>query len=108
MQDKLPMVSICCITFKHENYIRECLDGFIMQKTDFPFEVIVHDDASPDKTADIIREYEARYPDIRSYAIPDNAELLLVSPGDAGSHFLLNVPDLKGEKVPGNRGGDEK
>ena len=51
---------------------------------------------------------EARYPDIRSYAIPDNAELLLVSPGDAGSHFLLNVPDLKGEKVPGNRRGDEK
>ena len=64
MQDNLPMVSICCITFKHEKYIRECLDGFIMQKTNFPFEVIVHDDASPDKTADIIREYEAKYPDI--------------------------------------------
>ena len=64
MQDKEPVVSICCITFKHEKYIRECLDGFLMQKTNFPFEVIVHDDASPDKTADIIREYEAKYPDI--------------------------------------------
>lgn len=59
-----PMVSICCITFKHENYIRECLDGFVNQKTNFQFEVIVHDDASPDKTADIVREYEAKYPDI--------------------------------------------
>ena len=64
MSNNEPVVSICCITFKHENYIRECLDGFIMQKTTFPFEVIVHDDASPDKTADIIREYEAKYPDI--------------------------------------------
>ncbi|MBE6364250.1 MAG: outer membrane protein assembly factor BamD [Lentisphaerae bacterium] len=49
---------------------------------------------------------EARYPDIRSYSIPDNAELLLISPRDDGSHFLLNVPDLKGEKLPGsNQGG---
>lgn len=64
MSNNEPVVSICCITFKHEKYIRECLDGFIMQKTTFPFEVIVHDDASPDKTADIIREYEAKYPDI--------------------------------------------
>lgn len=64
MSNNIPAVTICCIAFKHENYIRECLDGFIMQKTDFPFEVIVHDDASPDKTADIIREYEEKYPDI--------------------------------------------
>ena len=64
MSSNIPTVTICCITYKHEKYIRECLNGFIMQKTNFPFEVIVHDDASPDKTADIIREYEARYPDI--------------------------------------------
>ncbi|MBR7120945.1 MAG: outer membrane protein assembly factor BamD [Lentisphaeria bacterium] len=51
---------------------------------------------------------EARYPDIRSYSIPENAELLLISPHDAGSHFLLNVPDLKGEKVPSKQEGDEK
>ncbi len=61
---KTPLVSISCITYNHESYIRECLDGFIMQKTDFLFEVLIHDDASTDKTADIIREYEAKYPDI--------------------------------------------
>ena len=59
-----PLVSICSITYNHEPYIRQCLDGFMMQKTNFPFEVIIHDDASTDKTADIIREYEAKYPDI--------------------------------------------
>lgn len=61
---KTPLVSISCITYNHESYIRECLDGFLMQETNFPFEVLIHDDASTDKTADIIREYEAKYPDI--------------------------------------------
>ena len=59
-----PVVSICCITYNHENFIRECLDGFLMQETTFPVEVLIHDDASTDGTADIIREYEARYPHI--------------------------------------------
>lgn len=59
-----PLVSINCITYNQELYLAEALNGFIMQKTDFPFEVIIHDDASTDKTADIIREYEANYPKI--------------------------------------------
>jgi len=59
-----PLVSICVITYNHEKYIRQCLDGIFMQKVDFTYEVLVHDDASPDGTADIIREYEAKYPDI--------------------------------------------
>jgi len=61
---KNPLVSICCVTYNHEPYIHDCLNGFIMQKTNFPFEVLIHDDASTDKTADIIREYEAKYPNI--------------------------------------------
>jgi glycosyltransferase involved in cell wall biosynthesis len=59
-----PLVSICCITYNHEKYIREAIEGFLMQKTDFPFEIIIHDDASTDKTADIIREYEKKYPEL--------------------------------------------
>lgn len=58
------MVSILCITYNHEAYIRDSLDGFIKQKTNFPFEIIVHDDASTDRTAEIIREYEKKYPEI--------------------------------------------
>lgn len=58
------LVSVNCITYNHAAYIRQCLDGFLMQKTNFRYEVLVHDDASTDGTADIIREYADRYPDI--------------------------------------------
>lgn len=57
-------VSVYCLVYNHEKYLRQCLDGFIMQKTNFKFEVIVHDDASTDGSADIIREYEQKYPEI--------------------------------------------
>lgn len=59
-----PLVSIRCITFNHERYIRDCLEGFVTQKTNFAFEAIVHDDASTDDTAAIIREYAEKYPNI--------------------------------------------
>lgn len=58
------MVSIKCLAYNHEKFIRETLEGFVMQKTNFRFEAIVHDDASTDGTAEIIREYAEKYPDI--------------------------------------------
>lgn len=59
-----PLVAIRCITYNHEPYLKDALEGFIMQKTDFPFVAIVHDDASTDKTAEVLKEYAERYPDI--------------------------------------------
>jgi len=59
-----PLVSICCMTYNHEPYIRQCIEGFLIQKTSFSFEIIIHDDASSDKTADIVREYSMKYPTI--------------------------------------------
>jgi len=59
-----PLVSICCITYNHEKYIGDAIESFLMQETDFPFEIIIHDDASTDATADIVREYEKKYPDV--------------------------------------------
>lgn len=64
MQMQEPLVSIICTAYNHGPFIRQCLDGFMMQKTNFPFEVLIHDDASTDNTAEIIREYEDKYPDI--------------------------------------------
>ena len=58
----VPVVSVVCTTYNHEKFIPECLDGFLMQETTFPVEIIVHDDASTDRTPIIIREYESRYP----------------------------------------------
>ena len=64
MENEQIMVSVSCLVYNHEKYLRKCLDGFIMQKTNFKFEVLVHDDASTDGSQDIIREYEEKYPDI--------------------------------------------
>ena len=61
---EFPLVSIQCLVYNHEPYLRQCLDGFVMQKTDFKFEAIVHDDVSTDGSAAIIREYAEKYPDI--------------------------------------------
>lgn len=59
-----PLVSIICITFNHRNYINDSIKGFLMQETDFPFEIIIHDDASSDGTTDIVRKYESEYPNL--------------------------------------------
>ena len=59
-----PVVSVICTTYNHEPYIEETIQGFLSQETDFPFEIIIHDDASTDKTAKIIREYAVKYPQI--------------------------------------------
>lgn len=59
-----PMVSVQCLAYNHEKYIRECLEGVVNQKTDFKYEVIVHDDASTDNTVSIIKEYAEKYSEI--------------------------------------------
>lgn len=58
------IVSIQCLVYNHEPYLRQCLDGFVMQKTTFKFEAIVHDDVSTDGSVAIIREYAEKFPDI--------------------------------------------
>lgn len=59
-----PLLVINCITYNHAPYLAQCLEGFVMQKTNFPFVALVHDDASLDGTAEILREYAEKYPDI--------------------------------------------
>lgn len=62
--DATPVVSILCTTFNHERYIEQALHGFLSQDTEYAFEVLVHDDASTDRTAEILREWQARYPTV--------------------------------------------
>lgn len=59
-----PKVSVVSVTYNHEAYIREALDGFVAQQTNFPVEIVIADDASTDATPAIIREYADRYPQL--------------------------------------------
>lgn len=58
------LVSVLCITFNQKRYIRKCLESLVKQKTNFKYEILVHDDASSDGTTEIIREYEMSYPEL--------------------------------------------
>lgn len=64
MKDQEILLSVICDVYNHEQFLHQCFDGFVMQKTDFKFEVLVHDDASTDKSAEIIMDYVNKYPDI--------------------------------------------
>ena len=57
-------VNVYCLAYNHEKFIEKTLEGFVNQTVDFPYKVIVHDDASTDGTAKIIQKYASDYPDI--------------------------------------------
>jgi len=63
LEKKGALLSICCVTYNHAEYLRDTIEGFLLQKTDFPLEILIHDDASIDGTTEIIKEYERKYPD---------------------------------------------
>ena len=58
-----PLLSVCLITYNHENYIRQAIEGVLMQKVDFDWELIIADDCSTDRTREIVLEYKNKYPD---------------------------------------------
>lgn len=77
-----PLVTARITTYMHAKYIRNCIEGVLMQKTTFPVQVLIHDDASTDGTADIVREYERKFPNLitaiiqteNTYSKPDKIE----------------------------------
>lgn len=90
-----PLVSISCLVFNHAPYLRQCLDGFVMQKTDFPFEVLIHEDASTDGSAEIVREYEQKYPDIIKPVYESENQWVKGRRGSA----TFNFPRAKGKYI---------
>ncbi|MDD2798981.1 MAG: formyltransferase family protein [Bacteroidales bacterium] len=58
------LVSICCLVYNHSQYLEQCIQGFLNQKTNFDFEILLHDDASTDNSTKIISDYQEKYPDI--------------------------------------------
>lgn len=95
MSNVKPLVSIRCFVYNHEPFLRQCLDGFIMQKTNFAFEAIVHDDASTDSSSAIIREYAEKYPMIIKPIYETENQY---SKGDGSLFKIMNAaihPDVK-------------
>lgn len=62
--ERTPLVSICCLVYNQEKHVRQTLESLLMQRTSFPYEIIVHDDASTDNTKKIVEEYASNFPEI--------------------------------------------
>ncbi|RZK22440.1 MAG: glycosyltransferase, partial [Flavobacterium sp.] len=90
------LVSISCITYNHGSFLRECLDSLVGQKTDFRFEIILHDDASTDGTQEIVREYVDKYPEILFPIIQVENQF---SQGVRGMMTRFNFPRCRGKYI---------
>lgn len=97
------LVSISCITYNHSAYIRQCLDGMLMQQTTFNFEILIHDDCSTDGTDDIIREYASKYPQIIK---PLYEEENQYQQGKSIGTAVWNLPRAKGKYIAMCEGDD--
>lgn len=95
-------LSIFCTAYNHEAYISQALDSFLMQKTDFPFEILVTDDASTDGTPAILQSYADRYPDIIRYFHQDRN---LFSQG-INIYEEIMYPNARGEFIAYCEGDD--
>lgn len=94
--NKRPKVSILCITYNQAKYVRQTLDSFLIQKTDFRFEILINDDASTDGTVEIIKEYQEKYPGIIRSVFQDEN---LYSKGVRNMMTRFLFPIAKGEYI---------
>ena len=93
---KNPLVSVCIQTYQHENYIKECLDGIITQKTDFQFEVLLGEDASDDSTRAICISYAKSYPNkLRLFLHHRENNISIGNRSSGRFNFIYNLHNAK-------------
>lgn len=90
-----PFVSVSVLTYQHSDFIEKCLDSILMQKTNFLFEILVHDDASTDGTEEIIREYESNYPNLIRPIYEEENQWRIGKRGSA----IFNFPRARGKYI---------
>lgn len=95
-----PLVSVCVQTYQQASYIKECIEGILMQKTTFPFEILLGEDDSSDKTREICIEYAKNYPDIIRLFLHDRANVIYISGNPTGRfNFLYNLSQARGKYI---------
>lgn len=95
-QEQHIMVSVSTIVYNHERFLRQCIEGVLSQQTNFAFEYLIHDDCSTDSSADIIREYAAKYPDIIKPIYESENQY---SKGGPWGSAVWNYPRAKGKYI---------
>ena len=84
-----PSVTVSMICYNHEKYVEEAIRGVLMQKTNFPVNIVIHDDASTDRSAEIIQRYATENPNITAVLQPVN---LFQNGKDMLPHMLPRIP----------------
>lgn len=95
-----PLVSISVVTYQHVNYIKQCIDGILMQKTNFKFEILLGEDASTDGTRELCIEYAKKYPSKIRLFLHDRKNVIYIN-GNATGRFnmLYNLQQAKGKYI---------
>jgi len=95
-----PLVSVSVVTYKHEQYIKQCLDGILMQKTNFEFEILLGEDDSPDKTREICIEYANKFPKKIRLFLHDRSNVIYINGSPTGRYnSLYNLTNARGKYI---------
>lgn len=95
-----PLVSVCVQTYQHAPFIRQCLDGILMQQTTFQFEILLGEDASTDGTREICIEYANQYPDkIRLFLHHRENNIRINDIPTGRFNFTYNLFSAKGKYI---------
>ncbi|TDN89146.1 glycosyl transferase family 2 [Salegentibacter sp. 24] len=95
-----PLVSVSIVTYQHVNYIKECLDGILMQKTNFPFEILLGDDESTDGTREICLEYARKYPEKIRFFLHHRENNIKINGAPTGRfNFIYNLFTARGKYI---------
>jgi glycosyltransferase involved in cell wall biosynthesis len=93
-------LSVCVVTYNHKDYIRQCLDGILMQKTTFPFEIILGEDESTDGTREICKAYAEKFPEKIKLFLRSRKEVIYINGNPTGRHnFIENLKVAKGKYI---------
>ena len=98
--DAKPLVSICVVTYNHQNYIKQCLDGVLMQECNFEYEVLLGEDNSTDTTRKLCIEYAERFPDKIRLFLHDRSNVIYINGKPTGRfNFIYNLKQAKGKYI---------